>query len=301
MKTEELLALGMFGGESRLGDRIEILLERGRLFSPRASRSRVAVSAVAMLGCVIAAPFTPRLIAFAEEPVRFEVASVKPMSPEQRQRGRQLTCEAGRRFLAKQTLWGLIRFGYQVSDFQISGGPTWMNSPDSVFDIEAKPAVPVSSDDCRRMVQTLLTDRFKLALHRETKDMPVYALIVGSKGPKVHEAEGDEPSGMRSNIMINGAPIQVNDNYQHGTARGMTMQQLAAFLQLLTMIGRPVLDETSLKGIYALTLEYAEMPGADDRPDIFTAVQEQLGLKLEPRREPVEVLVIDHVEKPDAN
>jgi uncharacterized protein (TIGR03435 family) len=278
-----------------------MLLEHGREFSPRVSRARVAVSAAMLLGCVMAGAIAPRLIALAQAPVRFEVASVKPMEHDN---GRRLTCDAGRRFQATNTLFWLIYFGYQVSDAQaqILGGPVWIDSPDATFDIEAKPAAPpVSSEDCRRMVQTLLADRFKLVLHKEKREMPVYALVVGSKGSKLHDATGEEPLWPGSRIMINGASLQVNDNYSRSTARGMTMGQLAGHLQQEPGVGRLVVDETNLKGTYPLTLDYSNGSGNDDRPDLFTALQEQLGLKLESKKEPVEVLVIDHAAKPDAN
>lgn len=301
MRTEEILALGVFGQGSRLGERIAMLLQRGREFSPRVSRTRMAAGAAMLLGCGIAGSIAPRWIALAQEPLRFEVASVKPVEHADY---RRLTCDAGRKFEATNSLRSLIFFGYQVSDFQnqIVGGPAWIDSPDAVFDVEGKPAAPpVSSEDCRKMVQTLLADRFRLALHKEAREMPVYALVVGSKGSKLREATGDEPPGRTSNIMINGVAIQVNDNYSRSTARGMSMAQLAGFLQHGPSVERLVVDETNLKGIYPVTLDYSGSPGNDDRPDLFTALQEQLGLKLESKKEPVEVLVIDHAEKPDAN
>ncbi len=302
MKTDrDLLALGVFGRGSRLGARIARLLERGREFSPRVSKARMTMSAVALVACLIAGAIAPGWIALAQAPLQFEVASVKPMEHDN---GRRLDCDAGRRFQATNSLFWLIYFGYQISDadVQILGGPAWINSPEATFDIEAKPAAPpVSSEDCRRMVQTLLADRFKLALHKEKREMQVYALVVGSKGSKLHEATGDEPPYPGSRIMINGASLQVNDNYSRSTARGMTMGQLAGLLQGVPSVGRLVVDETNLKGTYPLTLDYSNGSGNDDRPDLFTALQEQLGLKLESKREQVEVLVIDHAEKPEAN
>lgn len=303
MRTDsrEMLALGMFGRGSRLGERIALLLRRGRAFSPRVSRARMVASAAALLACFATGSLAPKWIALAQEPLRFEVASVKPTPPNGP--GYRLNCEAGRRFDTLGTnVQSLVIFAYDASGFQVSGGPAWVNSRDSGFDIEARPPAPMSLDQCRRMVQTLLAERFKVVVHREAKEMPVYALVVGSKGSKLHEAGPDEPTGMHSNIMLNGIVIGVNDNYRPtATSRGMTMAQLAGFLQGEASVGRPVLDQTNLKGVYSLTLDYAERPANDDRPDLFTAVQEQLGLKLESTRAPVDMLVIDHAEKPDAN
>ena len=198
----------------------------------------MAASAAMLLGCGIAASIAPRWIALAQEPLRFEVASVKP-DPEHGGRGYRLHCEAGTRFdTIGADLRSMVLFAYGVSDFQISGGPAWISSRDPGFDIEARPpAPPVSSDDCRRMLQTLLADRFKLALHKETREMQVYALLVGSKGSKLHEATGEEPPWPGSSIMLNGASIQMNDGYSRPTARGMTMAQLARFLQGLPRVG----------------------------------------------------------------
>jgi uncharacterized protein (TIGR03435 family) len=299
-RSRELLALEMFG--PRVGERIAMLLERGREFSPRVSRTRMAASGAVLLACLIAgALLAPRWIAFAQEPLRFEVASVKLVEHPNYAR---LTCQTGRQFEATTSLKWLISFAYRPGDAdrQIVGGPPWMDSRDLYFDVEAKPPTPpVSSEDCRKMVQTLLSERFKLALHKETREMPVYALVVGSKGSKLHEATGDEPPGRTSNIMLNGAAIQVNDHYSQSTARGMSMSQLAGFLQGLPSVGRLVVDETGLKGLYPITLDFATKTGDEEKPDVFTAVQEQLGLKLESKKEAVEVLVVDHAEKPDAN
>jgi hypothetical protein len=169
MRTEELLALGMFSGRSRLRERIEMLLEHGRDFSPRASMSRVAASAVALVGCMIAGGLAPRVIAFAQQPA-FEVASVKPNKSAGP--GAMIPPVVGGRFTATNvSAQELVITAYRVQGFQVSGGPGWLGT--DRFDIEAKAAGNAARDQISLMIQSLLADRFKLALHRESKELPV--------------------------------------------------------------------------------------------------------------------------------
>jgi uncharacterized protein (TIGR03435 family) len=144
------------------------------------------------------------------------------------------------------------------------------------------------------MLQALLTDRFKLSLHRESKEMSVYALVAGKNGPKVKTAES--ASGISSHS--DGGPIHVSAT--------VGMDGFANYLS--QRLDRPVLDQTGLKGLFEIKLDWSpdsiQRPGANDDlqgPSIFTALQEQLGLKLEGRKAPVEVLVIDHAEMPSEN
>jgi uncharacterized protein (TIGR03435 family) len=301
-RTEELLALGVFGRGSRLQERVEMLLRCGREFSPRVSKVRFAVSAVALLGLVIGGALTPRWIALAQEKPSFEVASVKPTGPERRGL-HQLNCAGGTGWaVMDEPLLYLIQWAYDLppGTHQVSGGPNWLDSPETGFDVQSKTARRVSPDECRLMGQSLLADRFKLAVHWETKELPVFVLSVGSKGSKLHEA-GEDPKVL-SSVTLNGAKIQVGDGYRStASGRGMSMSELARFLMTLPVVGRPVIDKTGLAAFYGFSLDFAWEPGDDNRPDIFTAVQEQLGLKLEASKGPVEVLVIDSVEKPDPN
>ena len=225
----EALAAGIFGGGSRFAARIELLLERGREFSARASKARVAATVMALGAAMMLAPLAPQWIAFAQAPLRFDVASVRPVDDS---KGYRLTCQGGRQFEAANSLRNLVYFAYEPGDAQrqIVGGPPWIDSRDPLFAVEAKPpSPPVSSEDCRKMVQTLLAERFKLALHKETREMPVYALVVGGRGSKLHEAGPEEPKGLTTNILINGDTLQVNDNFSRSTGRGMTMPQVARF------------------------------------------------------------------------
>ena len=138
------------------------------------------------------------------------------------------------------------------------------------------------------MVQELLADRFKLQVHRETREVRGYSLVIAPKGPKVREiARGAPDQG--EGAMINGYPVRD----ESGT--GVTMSRLARFLAAVPLIRMPVVDNTGLKGMYSFTLDFARVP-EDDAPDIFTALQEQLGLRLESRNIPQEFL--DRAEKP---
>ena len=307
MRTEELLALGMFGRGSRLGERIEMLLVHGRDFSPRASVSRVAASAVAMLACVIAGSFAPRLIAFAQTAPQFEVASVKP-NPWTGQgcvgcidvHGNTLTTE-------HVDLKDLISFAYDLRDpIQLSGGPAWaahgMLVSSDFYQVIAKaggdPAP--STDQFRLMLQELLADRFKLKVHHINKDLPVYNLVVGKNGSKLKESAVD--AKFSANVRSLG---------RQGIRMTATHAPLANLLeQVRNYAGRPVFDMTGLSGFYDFETEWvqdgAAAAGQDayapdsSAPSLFTAIQ-QLGLKLEPGVAQFDTVVIDHAEKPDAN
>jgi bla regulator protein blaR1 len=226
----------------------------------------------------------------SEKRVEFEVASVKLTATQG-----SFTVEflPGGRFSARNfTVQNLLRNAYQLQDYQISGGPGWMDS--AGFDIQARAAAFTSEptpEDMRKMIQALLADRFRLTLHRETRQLPIYALVVGKNGPKLKVADSDAapPRTIKMGELV---------------TQKMSMTMLA---NLLTFeLERPVRDETGLKGDFAFTLDYTRGmtesdAGAPSRPSLFTAVQEQLGLKLESAKGPVEVLVIDHVEKPSEN
>jgi uncharacterized protein (TIGR03435 family) len=197
----------------------------------------------------------------------------------------------------------LLQLAYDIPETQILDAPPWLDSV--TFDIDAKagPDVDAKMHDLsseqgrlwkRQMVQTLLADRFRLKTHEGTRRLPVYALIVANakSGPKFKPsvANGTTIDGGRSRIHVQGS-----DN---------TLTLLAR--ELARSLGRVVLDKTGITGRYDLTLKWtsddATPPtAADAPPDIFTAIQEQLGLKLESTKGPVPVLVIDHVAMPSEN
>jgi uncharacterized protein (TIGR03435 family) len=135
---------------------------------------------------------------------KFEVATVKPTNPDQRGL-HQLDCSSGTGFAARdQTLLILIEFAYDLPHGSnwVSGGPKWMDSPGTTFEVHGKVERKVSFAECRLMVQSLLADRFKVALHWETREVPVYVLSLGRKGSKLHEAD-DDPKVM-SRVTLNG-------------------------------------------------------------------------------------------------
>jgi uncharacterized protein (TIGR03435 family) len=299
-RTEELLALGMFGGGSRLGDRIELLLERGRDFSPRASMSRVAVSAAALLGFVIAGSLAPRLIAFAQTKPAFEVASVKATNPDSRAEP-DIEPSPGGLTIRTKNVVGLLMWAYKIDEANEISGPDWIRSQS--FDILAKTAAPASTEDLRLMLQRLLEERFKLTIHREQKVVPLYSLLLNKNGPKLNEVQEAPRNGV-------GLAMGEGTITEHMINR---ISELASMLPVF-LEGRPVLDKTGLTGVYEVTLTVELEPDQKKRmpqagavftgfgytPGIFDAV-EKAGLKLEATKGPVDFLVVDHVEKPDAN
>jgi uncharacterized protein (TIGR03435 family) len=226
----------------------------------------------------------------SEKRSELDVASIKPTATQDG--SLKVDLPPGGRFSARNlTLKQLLQNAYAMQDYQISGGPSWITSVS--FDIEARAGTGTAEaprEQVLRMVQTLLTDRFRLALHRETRQLPIYSLVVGKSGHRLHAAD----SNVGRNKTMLGQLI----------VRKMNMTTLADILAI--DLKRPVKDETGLKGEFAFTLEWTRGMGESDdsptpRPSLFTAVQEQLGLKLESAKGPVEVLVIDHAEKPSEN
>ena len=198
----------------------------------------------------------------------------------------------------------LITWAYDVHSDHVYGQPKWLDSVR--YDVVANapqdrrpapPQPPGQPSELQQMMQALLAERFKLALHREIRQLPMYALVVAKGGPKVHLMEA--PAVMGQN------PFRMS-----GRGRLTGTQVSAAMLAnvLSGQLGRWVKDETRLEGVFDFTLEWQPdapsaapdgVPGpADLRPgsSLFTAIQEQLGLKLEARNGPAEVLVIDHIE-----
>jgi uncharacterized protein (TIGR03435 family) len=204
-----------------------------------------------------------------------------------------LNVEPGRTlYFTNISLKSLVMLAYGVGAGQVSG-PDWLTNR---FDIVAKIPAEASKEQIPPMLQTLLATRFKLALHREQKNMSVYALEVGSGGSKLQPSvAGDsaEPGCSRSYALSSRATLAA-------VCRGMTSASLAQAVQALApnYFDRPVVDMTGLKGVYDLTLEwitFGESMSGEPGPTIFAAVQ-QLGLKLEGRKQPMEVVVIDHCE-----
>lgn len=257
-------------------------------------------------------------------PLTFEVASIKPTAETGFRTGIQMQPGGGLR-VSGATLKMLLTVAYDVREFQIAGGPSWISA--DRYDILAKTAgsdserppsdprqltdaqMKTAREQMQQRLQALLAERCQLTIHRETKEQPVYALLVGKNGPKIQPVEakdgGSPPRMMMGRGMLNG--------------QGVELQMLATVLS--NQLGRPVLDRTSLKGHFDIKLEWTPDPGQSmtplggapppgvqappppdpNGPSIFTAIQEQLGLRLESQKGPVEMIVIDRVEKPSEN
>ena len=224
----------------------------------------------------------------------YEVASIKP----DQAGGRPSvgSGKGGRLTATNATLKTLIALAYDVRDYQISGGPNWLGT--AGWDIVATPEHPVDPtpdniDYFRQMLQSLLADRFQLAISREKKELPLYALVVAKDGARLKAvAKWQNPTEMR----VHGGQGQLIGEKVSMTVLTRVLSDIA---------GRTVTDETGLDGYYDFKLEWrpdeTQPPALGDPPSIFTAIQEQLGLKLESQKGLVEILVIDHAEKPSAN
>ncbi len=242
----------------------------------------------------------PQPATAARAPLQFEVAAIHPHIPEPHEHNSIWSSPFDGNFNAENiSVMTLIAWAFEMPDTRILGAPSWTRT--TMFNIEAKadPAVDqqlhgLTSDAGRKekekMVQALLADRFHLFAHTETRELPIYILVVAKGGPRL------------------GAIQEKGSSVNTGRGRiEVQMSNSVAFLadELSKVAGRDVLDQTGITGRYDLKLQWAPddgaAPAADFGPSIFTALEEQLGLKLEPAKGPVQVLVVDHVEMPSAN
>jgi uncharacterized protein (TIGR03435 family) len=298
----------------------------------------------------------------------FDVATIKPAAPPTMKgtgdgnvriamrmgaQGGPGTSDPGQITYSNMTLKSLMVAAYGVKTYQVSG-PSWMDT--ERFDIVAKVPQGATKDDVKLMLQNLLDERFKLTLHREKKDLPMYALVVGKNGPKMKESPQDDPdakdaakdqgssgadaqkakqaleNAMRT-VVRDGAMPQPPPGAGQGTRIMMmpgrmrmmaTRQTMAQFAETLAnQMDRPVVDQTGLTKNYDFTLDFAPEAGgrgpmgialpssppqsgdggtpndvdSQPAPSLFTALQEQMGLKLEQKKGPVDLLVVDRLEK----
>jgi len=235
----------------------------------------------------------------------FEVATIKAADPESR--GRFIRMQTAHQLIARNhSVKTLIAAAYNLNLQTISGGPAWAES--DRFDILARTPGDVrpTIDQQMTMLRDLLADRFKLTFHRLRKDFPIYELTVVESGSKLKESEPDHSPEGPPALAIVLAPESVSL-----PARSATTGELASVLQRAAL-DRPVIDHTGLTGTYEFRLEW--LPDENQfgglgmwkdvvsaKPDLFTAIQQQLGLRLRATRGPVETLVIDHVERPSDN
>jgi uncharacterized protein (TIGR03435 family) len=237
----------------------------------------------------------------AQSGLEFEVASVKPAQPGGRGGGIR-PLPGGQTYIAEQVPVKLmIKLMFHLTDHQINGGPSWLDT--DLYDVEAKAAQPSTLDKLHQMFQTLLVDRFNLKFHRELKEIPAYELVVDKGGSK---------------MKLNDTPNDFHDYSLRAAGRGKMVAERESMSHfswaLAQLLDRPVMDRTGLDRAYDFTLEWAPEPigvkGAieardapvdQDRPSLATAVRQQLGLRLEPHKGPIEIFVIDSAEKPSAN
>jgi uncharacterized protein (TIGR03435 family) len=244
---------------------------------------------VNLLGIVIGSLV---LAASAQTPApapAFEVASIKLSELRE---GSDGDFNLGR-LRMQGTLRSIIRIAYEIPNERIDGGPKWLD--DEHYEINAKAEGPAQTDELRAMLQTLLADRFGLRFHRVTKTLSGYTLKIADSGLKIKEVE---PSDSHSTSGGSGSVA----------AKNVPMSRVAA--PLSTILASPVVDETGNTGFFDFTLTWSPektnasvtTPNADDpRPSLFTAVEEQLGLKLERRRVPADFIEIDQVSRPTLN
>jgi len=180
----------------------------------------------------------------------------------------------------------LIEIAYDVHDDQIVGAPSWLNS--QRYDIQTKSADPAAGKGGELTLQGLLSDYFKLAVHPETRLIPVYELVVAGDGSKLRESDSSHDDTALRVIQVENGRIM---------GREVPIATLARILS--DQLGRPVLDSTKLSSHYDVTLQWPTAPDSSQLA-VLTAIQEQLGLKLVPQLMPKEFLVIDHVEMPEA-
>ncbi len=219
----------------------------------------------------------------------FEVISVKPTQGNPMNSGFRRANPGGLN-ATNVTVRMLIEYAYDVRDDQISGGPAWLDS--EKYEVLGKPPdspeAASGAQVVRLRTQSLLADRFHLALHRETKEMPVLVLTVAKNGPKGLKAS----SAASTDYVTNG---------HHLDCRRVSMETFGKFLARQT--GRSVTDKTGIVGDFDFTLDWTPDDGAavQQFPPFFLALQEQLGLRLEQQKGPVEVLVVEHAERPAEN
>lgn len=257
--------------------------------------------------------------AIAQTKLEFEVASIKPAAPDAR--GMFIRPGPGGGVnITNMTLKEMIVIAWRIQPFQIAGGPEWLDSIH--YDIVAKPESRSAQSELSLMLQTLLEDRFQLRLHRETKELPVYALVLARKdrklGPGLKKSkEGactpPDPSkpppllksGERPTLGCGGSMMSLFGM----TAVSVPISNLTGLSRIL---GRTIVDKTDLTGNFDISVEWTpdetlppglQTPSTSDKPgtSIFTAFQEQLGLKFESQKGPVELFVVEHAEKPSEN
>ena len=291
---------------SRLPQRIRSIIDAATI----ARLSPVRVAYTMAVFATICAAFVSVTLARTQQPLRsFEVESVKPNTS-----GAQndhLSFAVGRYTVTNTTIKNVIKFAYNARDFQVTGAPAWVDT--DRFDIDATAGEELAQqwrdlsraqqiEELRPMVQSLLAHRFKMTVTHVVKELPVYALVVASDGPRLTPSTPTTPDQFR----ISGGPA----GEAVLTAKN---EPIAALVTMLSQqLDHAVVDRSGLGGNYDLFLEWtpsltsppaagAQAAANTDAPSIFTALREQLGLRLESTKGPVDTIVVDHIEKPTPN
>jgi uncharacterized protein (TIGR03435 family) len=280
---------------------------------------------VALISCLIAAvgaiaqtntPLKP-----ADAHPKFDVASIKPSAPGNREAFLRST-PGGRMSCANMTLKDLIVIAYRIQPFQITGGPNWLES--ARYDIEAKLDNPGKPGMGPRLLQSLLEDRFRLKLHRETKELPVYVLVLARKDGHIganltNAKEGNCAAPNQSAVSLDSdksasQPCGLHNGRGNLSGLGVPMEGVATALSRI--LGRPVTNQTGLTGKFDVNVQYTPdenqmanltppgmkpPPPEGSGPSLFTAIQEQLGLRLESQKGPVEIFIVDGAQKATEN
>ena len=245
---------------------------------------RIAIFVVAYTACALAQEV-------GHDSPAFDVASVKVTQYRRPADGPLFSdvkiASPGRLVAINASLYECIEWAYQLREYQFSG-PDWLKAGGANYDIEAKAPPETPPQQIRLMLQTLLTERFHMKVHRESRTLAVYDLVIAKKGLKLQQATADARRGFNSE----GGPAGVRMSSQKASMTGFANW-------LSGNVDHPVIDRTGISGSYAIKLEWAR---EGDGPSIFSAIQEQLGLALQASKAPIDILVVDHAEKtPTAN
>src|SRR6185312_7347637 len=224
-------------------------------------------------------------LAFSQ--LHFDVASINASNPDSAASDSLYTDHSGSLHTENYPLRGIILFAYDLRDFELTDAPGWIET--ARYDILAKTESGKTDDDqVRERIQALLASRFSLRAHHEAKELTSYALTVAKGGPKLKV------------VTVPGEQLGFRGSRGHNQGFAITMPMFAKELGHLT--GRPVIDRTELAGKYDYVLEWSlDADASGGSPTIFTALQEQLGLRLESVKAAVDTLVIDHIERPSKN
>lgn len=287
-----------------------------------ATAAVVALTAVAVLGALTARS-QAQAPSGTTDRLTYDAASIKPNKSATDGRSVLERQPGGRLIGTNVTLGDLIDAAYQLRPHhERMGGPNWIDS--EFFDIDAKPEGNPTSAQTKLMLQSLLADRFKLVVHRETRQLPIYALVVSKAGKlpvsdetkcAAHSTGPAPPSsvpGAAPPLPSCGSFVRTANATKNGfhlMGRSLTLEDFAKILGDYAVVGRIVVDRTNLSGTYDMDLDCQLAllrpddadPDPSAPPSIFTALQEQLGLKLEPQTGPVDVLIVDDAEQPSEN